>query len=49
MERKSNAGRKKIPFTERKVAATIWVKQKFYKAAMKELLKLQDKYESPKL
>lgn len=46
MERKSNAGRKKLPDTNKKKPVTIWVMAKFVTKAKKECLKIEEKYKS---
>ena len=44
-KRKSNAGRKALPESERKIGITIFVKYKFLSKAKKECEMVQTKYE----
>lgn len=45
MNKKSNAGRKELPQSEKKVGVTIWVKYKHLSKAKAECEKIQTKYE----
>lgn len=45
MKEKTTRGRKPLPNQEKKVAVTIWVKNKYSEKATNECIKIQNKYE----